>query len=78
LTGLHPVNNDFYFSAAGGRTDVVKGINFVVSKVAETTLIKASGEDRPRIKSTTLKVIAEHDVENFVVQFPFPRCKRKE
>ena len=41
-------------------------------------LIKASGEERPGIKSSILKVIAEHDVDNLVVQFPFPRCKRKE
>lgn len=41
-------------------------------------LIKASGEERPGLKSSTLKVHAQHDVDTLVVQFPFPRCKRKE
>ena len=41
-------------------------------------LIKASGKERTAIHSSTLKVTAEHDVDNLVVQFPFPSCKRKE
>lgn len=41
-------------------------------------LIKASGEDYAEIKSSLIKLDAEHDVENLVLQFPFPRCKKKE
>ena len=41
-------------------------------------LIKASGEETAEIKTPTIKIDAEHDIENLVLQFPFPRCKRKE
>jgi hypothetical protein len=41
-------------------------------------LIKATGEDYAEIKSSLIKLDAEHDVENLVLQFPFPRCKKKE
>ncbi|HJU93271.1 MAG TPA: hypothetical protein VJ656_10085 [Pyrinomonadaceae bacterium] len=41
-------------------------------------LIKASGRDFAEIKSPAIKVEAEHDVENLVLQFSFPRCKKKE
>jgi carboxypeptidase family protein len=41
-------------------------------------LIKASGEETPAIKTPGLKVDAEHDTENLVLQFPFPKCKKKE
>ena len=41
-------------------------------------LIKASREETPEIKSSVIKVNAEHDIDNLVLQFPFPKCKRKE
>lgn len=41
-------------------------------------LIKASGEETPKLKTPGLKVDAEHDTENLVLQFPFPKCKKKE
>lgn len=41
-------------------------------------LIKASGEESAHLKSSVLKVDAEHDTENLVLRFPFPKCKKKE
>ena len=41
-------------------------------------LIKASGEETAKIKTPVIKVEAEQNVENLVLQFPFPKCKRKE
>ena len=41
-------------------------------------LIKASNEESPTLKSSVIKIDADHDIGNLVLQFPFPKCKKKE
>lgn len=41
-------------------------------------LIKATGRDFAEVHSPPIKIEAKQDIENVVVRFTFPRCKRKE
>lgn len=41
-------------------------------------LIKASGRDFAEVHSPSIRIEAEKDIENLVLRFTFPKCKRIE